>query len=366
MSAQSTTLLYHLLPQVSRSFYLSLRVLPQSVRQPIGLAYLFCRAADTIADTVLLPRDLRLDHLNQYRAAFGKVGPAAVAALQRHLTDQQQNPAERELLSRLSDCFTLLTDLSPQDQHYVRDLVLTLTRGMQMDLTIFPGENESRVGALETRTDLDRYTYFVAGCVGEFWTRVTTAHLPALRHWDVAVMEARGVRFGKGLQLTNILRDIAPDLRIGRCYLPRVELAALGVRPEELLNSEVLGRVRPLVNDLLDLTLTYYREGWAYTLAIPQREWRLRLACAWPLLIGLSTLALVGRSEQLLDPRVRVKIARAQVYAILVHSFFTVWSDRALDRYYRQLLRQGLGARGQGLVRTICRGDRPGIPTSYG
>jgi farnesyl-diphosphate farnesyltransferase len=315
-----------------------LRVLPQGVRQPIGLAYLFCRAADTIADTALLPRDLRLSYLDQYRAAFGEAGPTAVAALQQHLTDQQHNPAERELLSHLADCFALLADLEQRDQRYIRDLVLTLTQGMQMDLTVFPGEDEGRVGALETRADLDRYTYFVAGCVGEFWTRITAAHIPSLRHWDVAAMATRGVQFGKGLQLTNILRDIDQDLRIGRCYLPRVELTTLGVQPEELLNPPMLGRVRPLLNDLLDLTLTHYREGWAYTLAIPRYEWRLRLACAWPLLIGLSTLALVGRSEQLLDPRVRVKITRAQVYAILLRSLLMVWSDRALSRYYGQLL----------------------------
>jgi farnesyl-diphosphate farnesyltransferase len=308
------------------------------VRQPIGLAYLFCRAADTIADTALLPRDQRLVYLDHYRAAFGEAGPAAVADLPQFLADRQDNPAERELLARLADCFTLLDHLEQRDQCSIRDLVLTLTQGMQVDLTVFPGEGEGRVGALETRADLDRYTYFVAGCVGEFWTRITAAHIPALRHRDVAAMATRGVQFGKGLQLTNILRDVAHDLRLGRCYLPRVELAALGVRPEELLNPHTLERVRPLVNDLLDLTLTYYREGWAYTLAIPRREWRLRLACAWPLLIGLSTLVLIGHSEQLLDPRVRVKIARAQVYTILLRSFFTVWSDRALDRYYGQLL----------------------------
>jgi farnesyl-diphosphate farnesyltransferase len=345
MTANGTaaSLLYQILPRVSRSFYLSLRVLPQGVRQPIGLAYLFCRAADTIADTSLLPRGRRLTYLEQYRAAFGEAGPTTVTTLQEHLTDQQHNPAERELLARLTDCFALLANMEQQDQHYIRNLVLTLTQGMQMDLTTFPGERGGRVGALETRADLDRYAYFVAGCVGEFWTRITTAHISSLRHWDVAAMATRGVQFGKGLQLTNILRDIAQDLRIGRCYLPRVELATLGVRPEELLDPSTLGRVRPLLHDLLDLTLTHYREGWAYTLAIPRREWRLRLACAWPLLIGLATLTLVGRSEHLLDPNVRVKIARVQVYAILLRSLLTVWSDRALDRYYGQLLR-GVGA----------------------
>jgi farnesyl-diphosphate farnesyltransferase len=116
-----------------------------------------------------------------------------------------------------------------------------------MDLAVFPAEGEGGVVALETRADLDRYTYFVAGCVGEFWTQVTVAHLSALQHWDVAAMTLKGVRFGKGLQLTNILRDLAHDARIGRCYLPRVDLAALGVRPEEVLHADTLERVRPLI-----------------------------------------------------------------------------------------------------------------------
>jgi farnesyl-diphosphate farnesyltransferase len=215
--------------------------------------------------------------------------------------------------------------------------VLTLTQGMQMDLAVFPAEGEGKVVALETREDLDRYTYFVAGCVGEFWTKVAVAHLPTLRRWDVAEMVAKGVRFGKGLQLTNILRDVAHDVRIGRCYLPRVDLAALGVQPQEIIEPGTLERVRPLIGELLDFTLSHYREGWSYTLAIPRREWRLRLACAWPLLIGVATLTLLRRSPRLLDPNVRIKITRAQVYAIVLRSLMTVWSDRALDRYYGQL-----------------------------
>src|SRR6059036_1018110 len=118
MSALAATLLHHLLPQVSRSFYLSLRVLPQSLRQPIGLAYLFCRAADTIADTTLLPRDLRLTYLDQYRTAFLEDHSTLVCAIQQHLTDQQHNPAERELLARLADCFTVLSAMEPEDQRH--------------------------------------------------------------------------------------------------------------------------------------------------------------------------------------------------------------------------------------------------------
>jgi farnesyl-diphosphate farnesyltransferase len=342
----ASNLLSHLLPQVSRSFFLSLRVLPQEVRQPVGLAYLFCRAADTIADTALVPPRQRLACLADYRAAFGEAGAVAIASLPRRLTGVRRNSAERELLARLSDCFHLLEQMPPEDQFYIRELVLTLTQGMQMDLQTFPQENEGRVKALETRADLDQYTYFVAGCVGEFWTKVAVAHLPSLQHWNVEAMSTRGMRFGKGLQLTNILRDIAQDVRIGRCYLPRAELSALGVQPEDLLEPMTLTRIKPLLDVLLEETLAFYRDGWEYTLAIPPREWRLRLACAWPLLIGISTLALVRNSRDLLDPFVRVKIARVRVYLILLRSLCAVWSNRALSRYYNNLLaRSGFSLR---------------------
>ena len=342
MSARGTAqdLLSDILPRVSRSFYLSLRVLPRSIRRPIGLAYLFCRAADAIADTALLPPSSRLTYLEQYRAAFGEARPASVTVLEQHLTGPQQNPAERSLLSRLHDCFTLLTEMSLEDQRYIRELVLTLTQGMQMDLRLFPQEAEGKVVALETRADLDQYTYFVAGCVGEFWTKVAVAHLPTLGHWSVDEMAARGVRFGKGLQLTNILRDIAQDLRIGRCYLPRAGLASLDIQPEDLLRPETILQLKPLLDTLLDETLDFYQDGWKYTVAVPAREWRLRLACAWPLLIGAATLGLVRNAPHLLDPSTRVKISRAQVYTILMRSLLTVGSNRALNRYYDQLLKR--------------------------
>ena len=152
---------------------------------------------------------------------------------------------------------------------------------MRLDLTVFPAQDGGPNGglaALGSRRDLDQYTYYVAGCVGEFWTRTVVAHCPALRDWDVTAMVEHGVRFGKGLQLTNILRDLAHDLRLGRCYLPREDLDGLGLTPEELLEPANLGRVRPLLNELLDLSLSHYQAGWRYTLAIPRREWR----CAWP------------------------------------------------------------------------------------
>src|SRR3970040_2310119 len=187
----------------------------------------------------------------------------------RALTGPQQIPEERDLLARLEECFAIYRGLDPADRTRIRDLILTITQGMQMDLTTFPGEENGRLIALKTRSDLDRYTYFVAGCVGEFWTEMHMAHRPSLRAWDVAEMKRRGVRFGKGLQMTNILRDLPRDLRIGRCYLPEQDLSALGITPEDLLEPKAITKLRPLLRDLLAETVAHYQSGWSYILAIP-------------------------------------------------------------------------------------------------
>jgi farnesyl-diphosphate farnesyltransferase len=63
----------------------------------------------------------------------------------------------------------------------------------------------------------------------------------------------------------------------------------------------------------------------------------MRLACAWPLLIGLRTLDLLARSADWLDPAVTLKVPRASVYSLMVQSLGTVWSARALGRQARRM-----------------------------
>jgi len=112
-------LLGDLLRQVSRSFYLSLAVLPRPLREPIGLAYLLARAADTIADTQLIARADRLGHLETLRRAYA--GEAAdVEALARACAPRQAHVAERRLLERVGEALARVAALAPADRHEVR------------------------------------------------------------------------------------------------------------------------------------------------------------------------------------------------------------------------------------------------------
>ena len=326
-----------LLKRVSRSFYLSLAILPVSLRRPISLAYLLARTADTITDTRILPRTDRLRYLDAFRAELDSSSPPRLAEIGGALGVPQRLPVERELLACLPECFRLFRALPEGDAARIRTLLLALTQGMREDLRTFPGESQENLVALESQADLERYTYYAAGCVGEFWTDMTMAHRPGLFHWDAASMRRRGICFGQGLQMTNVLRDLAHDCRIGRCYLPRQDLHALGLSVNDLLDPLTLERLQPLLRELLRLSLGYYAEGWRYLLAIPPKEVRLRLAFVWPLFIGLRTLEVVQRSHNLLDPHITVKISRPAVYAIMARSTLLVFSDGALERYYRVL-----------------------------
>jgi farnesyl-diphosphate farnesyltransferase len=330
-----------LLKSVSRSFYLTLRVLPKAMREPVGLAYLLARAADTIADTTLLPQQQRLEFLLAFRACVNGTGDREV--LERIAVEVgtgQRDSDEKKLLESLKPALALLGQMEAADLEAVRAIVATLTQGMEFDLRTFPDESSGNLIALQEYADLDRYTWFVAGCVGEFWTKMTWAHAPGSLAGEAELMLERGVRFGKALQLTNILRDCGKDLRIGRCYLPSSILARYGLAPEELLQMQNSKRSRPLLFELVRRDLDHYRAAMDYTLALRPSAIRLRLACLWPLLIGLETMALLVRNEAWLDPAKASKIGRGHVYRIMTRSLLSARSNRLLRKWMERLIRK--------------------------
>ena len=324
-SFSKRSLLHDILKQVSRSFYLTLAVVPANVRDQIGLSYLFARAADTIADTDMIERAQRLQFLKQFRAQFAgeQISWDAIRGIQAALIPHQADTAERVLLQRLEDCFKLYQDCTQDDRLRIRRLMGTLPNGMEMDLLRFHGDTARDLTALQTLDDLDQYTYFVAGCVGEFWTDMTCGHRPALADWNVREMSAIGVRFGKGLQLTNILKDLAKDLQRGRCYIPEAMLKEAGLTPKNLLQQDKTAAFRPVLRQLLTIAREHLDQGWLYTMAIPRMEIRLRLSCMWPILFAGETLRLIARSDELLNPAVTLKISRGTVYRIMALTILT-------------------------------------------
>ncbi|HYK89977.1 MAG TPA: phytoene/squalene synthase family protein [Acidobacteriota bacterium] len=316
-----------LLKEVSRSFYLTLRFLPGAVRHQISLAYILARATDTIADTGLVSMERRVYSLREMRLAIADAAegrPVRIPDL-GDLAAAHPSPAvrgsaaERVLLESLGRAFDLLHELSAEDRQRICDVLQIIIRGQETDLIHFGSATVEGITALSCDADLDEYTYCVAGCVGEFWTKMCRAHLFPKATLDDTFLLTSSVRFGKGLQLVNILRDLPGDLRHGRCYLPKARLAECGLEPSDLLNPANMTRFQTVYERYLRMAEDYLAEGWAYTAALPYGQIRVRLACAWPILIGVKTIAQL-RSGNVLDDRQRIKISRSEIRHLIARS----------------------------------------------
>lgn len=278
-----------LLRDVSRSFYLTMRRLPPPMRPAIALGYLLARATDSVADTSTAPVEQRRTVLALMRAAVA--GRADAEELERlfmqlsgALAQAQPNPAEYRLLRRFGDCLVALGGLPEAERELVCRVLDTITAGQSEDLEAPQFTDEA---------DTLRYADAVAGCVGVFWTQLGYATMgesfadPAAR----PLMEQAGLRYGRGLQLINMLRDEAEDAARGRRYLAGENRALWCDRAERYLYDGVdyAGRLR---------------------------SWQLRFATLLPALLGLRTLRLLRRRVG----TERVKISRAAVYLTLLHA----------------------------------------------
>lgn len=172
----------------SSSFYWAMRLLPHTRRQAMFALYGYCRMLDDIADG---------DGSVDARRARLAVVRGAVAAL--YETGVALEPS--------------LAALAPHIRRYglPRSELELLIDGMEADVN----------GPLTapTMAELRRYCRQVAGSVG----------MLAVRIFERPEAETLAVILGEALQLTNILRDVAEDARLGRLYLPAEALHAAGI-----------------------------------------------------------------------------------------------------------------------------------------
>ncbi|HMJ06842.1 MAG TPA: phytoene/squalene synthase family protein [Chthoniobacterales bacterium] len=321
------------LRSVSRSFYLSLRFLPRPLRDPLSLAYLLARATDTVADTPEPAAEHRAEALRDLAGAIqGTVSRETAAALRDAFAPRQSDESERKLIEALPATLEWLQALEEGDRREVRSVLEKITRGQALDLERFGGNGG--IHALAQGAELDEYTYLVAGCVGEFWTRLCFAHVPRFSDRPESAMRELGVQYGKGLQLINILRDAGDDLRNGRCYFPADELELLGVTPAEILRDP--SRIEPVIRKWHEKAEQGIEAGMEYSASIRNR--RVRFATVLPAMIGARTLALLREAGA--DALLRkVKVPRDEVRRMILSSALA--SPRSLRATFESASRSG-------------------------
>jgi farnesyl-diphosphate farnesyltransferase len=285
-----------LLEHTSRSFYLTLRLLPRAVRGDASLGYLLARATDTIADSSSLPLARRAALLRAAASALGRdsiegYDPAEWSAAQR-------DPAERELLFALPSLWLRAARRPERAKHRLVRVMSHILGGQIFDLERFTADAHPLAD-----DELERYTFLVAGSVGEFWTDLCADELPVFSSDSPDEMRARARRYGQALQLVNILRDRRMDEAIGRIYIREQDAARWAAKAREWLADSV-----------------------PYCAAL--RSGRLRYATLLPALLGWRTLALVSAADP--GSITPVKVPRAEVRRFMRRALPVWWSSAAV------------------------------------
>lgn len=300
-----------LLERTSRSFYPTLKYLPKKIRGQIGLLYLLARVADTIADSKHGETEVLLEALGAYNEVAQ--GRSQTLPDFMELAEAQTNEHEAELLRNVDDVVEGLKDYEQGDQQRILSCLDIIIGGQILDLQRFGMAKEGgSISSLTTDLELDDYAFRVAGCVGVFWTEMSLAHLIKLSPEDEKIFQEKGVRFGKALQMINILRDIPEDLRFGRCYIPSEVLQEHGLKPEYLMDETNLESFRPVYDAYLDLTNEHLEAATDYIRMIPEKQFRLKASTMLPVLIGQRTVTLL-RTGNILNSEERIKVTRDEM-----------------------------------------------------
>ena len=314
-----------ILKAVSRSFYLTPRLLPSEFRGPLSLGYLLARLSDTIADAGALELAHRKTLLSSFCSVMKGPGLAQEAAelcakLPKEMDGAGLAKGEMELVRRAGDCMGWLESMEGSRAAAIRKVVGIITEGQSWDLERFQGEG---IVALSDDGELETYAYQVAGSVGEFWTEIGVICDPGFSRYSSEELRVLGANYGKGLQLVNILRDIPEDLERGRCYLP-------GVNPGDPIEIyEALPRWHSRARVLL-------ADGIKYTSSL--RGMRLRASTGLPAALGLRTLERLEEASWE-DLQKGVKISRRMVKRTLLGALMLSawWLPGSWKSYHRRI-----------------------------
>jgi len=194
------------------------------------------------------------------------------------------------------------------------DALATCVETMAEGMPIF--QDLDLRGGLASLADMDRYCYYVAGCVGEMLAKLFCHYSPAIAAHEQELL-ALSVSFGQGLQMTNILKDIWDDAERGVCWLPQDIFTEVGFDLKTLSPETNSENFRLGLSRLIGIAQGHLANALKYTQLLPAHETGIRNFCLWALGMAVLTLRKIkqnlafNRSEQ-------VKISRNSVKATII------------------------------------------------
>jgi len=322
-----------MLPKVSRTFALCIRFLPPGVGYAVLVAYLLCRIADTIEDSVGLSPAEKDRLLADFRRCLEEGGPES-GALAAAFAGARQD--DERLAARADVVLREYRRLPPAQRDAIRPWVQEMCSGMAEFARRGSGA-PGQVEALVSVEDLDRYCYYVAGTVGHLLTDLFWLHHGHGSERRHERLKSLATSFGLGLQLTNIVKDLADDRRRGWSFVPRQLTRQAGIDPEQLQDGAHRDASRRVMELLIDKANAHLRDALDYCIELPRSQYRIRLFCLTSLYFAVRTLRLARHDPRLLEPSHKVKISRAQVYRTVLVTHLVAPVDGLVRAYFRHL-----------------------------
>ncbi|HVU51715.1 MAG TPA: squalene/phytoene synthase family protein [Polyangia bacterium] len=207
-----------LLQRTSRTFALTIPMLPEPLQTEVAVAYLLFRIIDTFEDATRWAPARRAEALTFFARLMDGERPieARKTIAAWSLDPPLEHEGYLELLRSASEVIEWQRRLSPAAGAHVARHVARSARAMA---EVVARTDRRGLLALQTLQELRDYCFAVAGLVGEMLTELFLVQCPSLEA-VAGDLRARSIEFGEALQLVNILKDAAADAAEGRAYLP--------------------------------------------------------------------------------------------------------------------------------------------------
>ena len=317
-----------MLEGVSRTFALTIPQLPADLCRVVSNAYLLCRIVDTIEDEPGMSGARKNYFCQQFLRTLEGAGNAELFSRQlcASLSTRTQ-PAEHELIRNVPRVLRITRSFSEPRREALQRCVSTMAEGM--------GQFQLRAEkhGLQSLEDLDQYCYYVAGVVGQMLTRLFCLHSSEIAK-NRDVLMALAISFGQGLQMTNILKDVWEDYRLGACWLPRKLFAEEGFDLDDLRTAQNRQGFERGIRRLIGISHGHLRNAVSYSLLIPKHETGIRNFCLWAIGLAVLTLRKINRHLQYTDGD-QVKISRLSVKGTLWFTGLALRHDALLKLLFQ-------------------------------
>ncbi|HAQ62634.1 TPA: hypothetical protein DCR49_11680 [Candidatus Delongbacteria bacterium] len=321
------------LKEVSRTFYPSIKILPKGLHFYVGHSYLICRLLDTLEDAYDISVEMKKEALNDAISCLENTGNYKKEnnIFSKIAKTSDIKPFEKIILENSFDVFECVDTFPENVQKFIREWTIEMAEGMKKYSF---GTDNPKV-QLSTTDELEDYTYYVAGTVGELLSRLFTLDHFKVPEKNREIMFKNGVAFGKALQYVNIIKDSREDFTEGRCFIPEDLLRKHSLTLEDFFKSENKDRIKAVYNDLIEKAEEHLQASIRYIEVVPVRLWRIRLFCIWPVALAYATLNGIKRDlDDFIKTNDTYKISRAEVRSILKKGYFAAFSNW----YFKKLI----------------------------